>query len=139
MSDQAAQRSRAAQQVEERGRREVGKETAVLREGLSRLEEELERQRLEGERARSAAQQDVQNLRYGGGWSAPWDPGSKLAPGVRFRSGVATFFFIRRWRRERGRKSQVKHKRCGGTDLSPVALPAARAPRVVPLMLLLWR
>lgn len=62
-SDQAAHRSRAAQQLEERVRREAGKETAVLREGLSRLEEELERLRLEGGRSRSAAQQDVQKLR----------------------------------------------------------------------------
>ena len=63
MSDQAAHRSRAAQQVEERVRREAGKETAVLREGLSRMEGELERLRLEGERARSTSQQDVQKLR----------------------------------------------------------------------------
>lgn len=63
MSDQAAHRSRAAQQLEERVRSSAGKETAVLREGLSRLEEELERLRLEGERTRSSAQQDVHKLR----------------------------------------------------------------------------
>lgn len=65
MSDQAASRFRAAQQLEERVRREAGKEVSVLREGLSRLEGEVERLRLEGERAGSNAQQDVQKLRYG--------------------------------------------------------------------------
>lgn len=63
MSDQAANRFRAAQQLEERARREAGQEVSVLREGLSRLEGEAERLRVEGERAGSNAQQEVQNLR----------------------------------------------------------------------------
>ncbi|CAM9789285.1 unnamed protein product [Pylaiella littoralis] len=63
VSDQAASRFRAAQQLEERVRREAGKEASVLREGLSRLEGEVERLRLEGERAASNAQQEIQKLR----------------------------------------------------------------------------
>ncbi len=65
VSDQAANRFRAAQQLEERVRRETGKETEVLREGLSRLEAEVERLRLEGERTRVSAQQDTQKQRCG--------------------------------------------------------------------------
>lgn len=65
MSDQAANRFRAAQQLEERVRRETGKEASILREGLSRLEAEVERLRLEGERTRMSAQQDTQKQRCG--------------------------------------------------------------------------
>lgn len=62
-SEQASQRVRGAQQLEERVRREAGKEVSTLREGSSRLEAEVGRLRLEGERAAAAAQQEVQRLR----------------------------------------------------------------------------
>ncbi|CBJ30404.1 conserved unknown protein [Ectocarpus siliculosus] len=62
-SEQAANRFRAAQQVEERVRSETGKETSALRESLSQLEAEVERLRLEGERVGSSAQQDIQKMR----------------------------------------------------------------------------
>ena len=64
MSEHAANRVRAAQQLDERVRRETGKEAGVLREVSSRLEAEVERLRLEGEREASSAQQEVQRLRY---------------------------------------------------------------------------
>lgn len=63
MSEHASNRVRAAQQLDERVRRETGKEAGVLREVSSRLEAEVERLRLEGERAASGAQQEVQRLR----------------------------------------------------------------------------
>ncbi|CAM9159615.1 unnamed protein product [Laminaria digitata] len=63
ISEHAANRVRAAQQLDERVRRETGKEAGVLREVSSRLEVEVERLRLEGEREASSAQQEVQRLR----------------------------------------------------------------------------
>eukprot|EP00904_Undaria_pinnatifida_P009883 jgi/Undpi1/6024/HiC_scaffold_2.g01298.m1 len=63
MSEHAANRVRAAQQLDERVRRETGKEVDVLRELSSCLEAEVERLRLEGERAASGAQQEIQRLR----------------------------------------------------------------------------
>lgn len=63
MSDHATSRFRAAQQLEERVRHESQKEATALRGGLSRLEAEVEKLRLAGEKAGSAAQQDVQRLR----------------------------------------------------------------------------
>ena len=63
MSEHAANRVRAAQQLDERVRRETGKEVGVLREVSSRLEAEIERLRLEGEREASTAQQEVERLR----------------------------------------------------------------------------
>lgn len=63
MSDQASNRVRAAQQLEEQVRRDVGKEASILREGSSRVEAELERLRLEGERVGATAQQERQRLR----------------------------------------------------------------------------
>lgn len=65
MSEQAANRVRTAQQVEERVRRETVKETGLLREGASRLQAEVDRLRLEGERTAAVAQQETQRLRYG--------------------------------------------------------------------------
>lgn len=64
ISEQAAERVRGAQQMEERVLHETDKEARVLREALGRLEAEVERLRNEAEREGSTAQQEIQRRRY---------------------------------------------------------------------------
>lgn len=58
-----AERVRGAQHLEERTRRETSKDVGILRDGASRLEANIEKLKLESERAGSVAQQEIQRLR----------------------------------------------------------------------------
>lgn len=77
-------------------RRDASKEVTVLREGASRLSEQMEKLRLESERAGSAAQQEIHRLRCVVGRHPTQDHSREHVISFHYRGGSHARLFLPR-------------------------------------------